>query len=277
MSVYTYKQILEKAKICQKNVKKEYKLGISSKWSYYFQKAILNPKKDITKITIENPSKPTGTHISRQIPKADYIDICKRYTAFVEKNHKLPNYVTYKSFKIRPRLITEVASRILIYYDKNNKYASEAKINSKIFTKPVETGNEVYDYFAKKTGKKFNTLDDLLAYVQAYFHYQKYFDDSKSNKEVTDTKSGNCVDLLQWLMNMTNPMGYESKCIHVKCRTSRTGHVFGEFKHPKHTGGKWITRDIAAVADGNSITHVWCPDGYVQGENPSWFMENLHR
>ena len=44
---YTYNTILGKAKTCQSNVKKEYKLGITSRWSYYFAKAILTPKKDI--------------------------------------------------------------------------------------------------------------------------------------------------------------------------------------------------------------------------------------
>ena len=130
---------------------------------------------------------------------------------------------------------------------------------------------------AKVISKKFKTLDDLLAYVKAYFTYQKYFDDHKSNKQVIDSKSGNCVDLLQFCMNYAKAMGYESKCIHVKCKTSGTGHVFGKFKHPKHTGNTWIIRDIAAVADGGSIKSVWCSDGIVQATNPSWFMENWNR
>ena len=78
-------------------------------------------------------------------------------------------------------------------------------------------------------------------------------------------------------MNYAKAMGYESKCIHVKCKTSGTGHVFGKFKHKKHTENTWITRDIAAVANGESIRSVWCSDGIVQATNPSWFLENLNR
>ena len=276
MTVHTYKEILGKAKTCQNNVKKNYKLGIDYKWSYYIAKAILKPKTDIKKGTFKDCKNPSGTHISRQISKADYLDIAKRYVAYVEKHKTFPNFATFKSYNIRPRLLTIFFANILVSYDKNGKLPSEININSKCFTKPSETGNEVYDYFVKKTGKKLKTLDDILEYVCNYCHYQGYYDDQKSNKQVTDTKSGNCVDLLQWLMNMTKPLGYESKCIHVECRSSGTGHVFGKFKHKTNTGGKWITRDPAAVCQ-NDIHNVWCEDGYLLAENPSWFMENLNR
>ena len=279
MTNYTYKQIVTNAKDCQKNVKKEYKTGRTSKWCYYYAKAILKPKTDIKKINFADAPSPKGTSISRQIKQSDYKNICKDLINFVEnpKYKRLPNYVLYGKYQLTPHLLTEFLSRILVWYDKNGRLPSEANINSKIFSKPVETGNVVYDYFVKKTGKRFTTLDDLLTYVKAYFTYLKYFDDYKSNKQVTDSKSGNCVDLLQWLMNMTKAMGYQSRCIHVKCTVSGTGHVFGEFKHSKHTGGKWIRRDIAAVADGENIKSIWCGNGNVQAVNPSWFMSNLNR
>ena len=279
MSVYTYKQILEKAKTCQTNVKKEYKTGISSHWCYYFGSAILNPKKDIKKININDAPAPKGTSISRQIKKSDYLNICKDLTKFVQnpKYKRLPNYVMYNKYQLTPHLLTEFLSRILVWYDKNGRLPSEANINSKVFTKPVETGNKVYDYACKKYGKTFKTIDEVLAFVKAYFKYQYYFDDHKSNKEVTDSKSGNCTDLLQWFVNMAEAMGYEWKCLHVKCRVSGTGHVRGQFKHKKHTGGKWIYRDIAAVADGGSITSNWCMDGILLATNPFWWMSNKNR
>lgn len=123
----------------------------------------------------------------------------------------------------------------------------------------------------------FKTLDDILTFVQKYFKYQHYYDDHKSNKEVTDSKSGNCTDLLHWLINMVKALGYDAKCIHVKCQVSGKSHVYGKFKHSKHTNGKWITRDIASVANGGNITSVWCSNGTVLEENPSWFTANLNR
>ena len=276
MSVHTYKELISKAKTCQNNVKKNYELGISYRWSYYFAKAIINPKTDIKKGTFNDCKNPIGTYISRQISKADYLDIAKRYVAYIEKNKRFPNYATYKDYQIRPRLLTIFFANILVSYDKNGKLPVEMNINSKCFTKPTETGNAVYDYFVKKTGKKPKTMDEVLEYVCNYFHYQGYFDDQKSNKQVMDSKSGNCVDLLQWLINMLKPLGYDGKCIHVECRKSGTGHVFGKFRHKKNTENKWVTRDPAAVCQ-NSIRNVWCDDGYLLAENPSWFMSNLNR
>jgi hypothetical protein len=277
MSELKYTKIISQAKLCQNNVKKKYKNGMNSKWSYYFAKSILNPKKNITKISFENAPNPNGTHISNQIEKNDFIDICKRLTLYVEKNKVLPNFVEHKGYLLQPYLLTEILSRILVWYDKYGNLPNNVNANSKVFTKPVETGNTVFDYACKKFNRKFTSLDDILEYVAKYFTYEFYFDDEKSNKEVTDTKAGNCTDLLQWLFNMAKALGYECKCVHVSCRVSGTGHVWGKFRHAKNTGGEWINRDIACCADNGSIRCVWCEDGYLNAYNPSWFFENLNR
>ena len=279
MTVRTYNQTVTVAKEITTNVKNDYKLGKSTKWSYYLAKAILNPKKNIPKIGVNDAPNPQGTSISRTVSKADYLDIVKRYVKFVESDnkHRLPNYVSYGKHKIRPHLATLVFAKILVSYNKNGKLPNEVNINSKAFTKPTETGNAVYDYFYKKTGKKFKTLDDILEYVANNFKYEYYYDDHKSNKQVTDTKSGNCTDLLQWLTNMVEPLGYDWQCIHVQCRTSGTGHVFGKFRHKKNTDNQWIVRDIAAVASSGDIHNVWCRDGYVLAINPNWWTANRKR
>ena len=277
MSKYTYAKILSAAKTCTSNVEKDYKLGVTTKWGYYFAKAVLNPQKDITKISFNTASKPIGTRISRQISKTNYTDMAKRLVNYVEANKQLPNYITIGEHKVRTRLYTLMFAKILVSYSKNNKLPAEVNVNYKAFTKKSETGNVVYDYFVEKTGKKFKTLDDVLTYVKNHGKYSFYFDDHESNKEVTDKMSANCTDWLQWGINMAIAMGYEWKAIHVRCRVSGTGHVRGQFKHPKNTNGKWIDRDFAAVADGGAITSIWCRDGYLLGTNPNWFLANLNR
>ena len=277
MSSYTYDEIVSKAKSIKNNVEKSYKLGENAQWSYWIANAILTPKKNIPKFKVNPASKPSGDSLSRQIIKKDYLDMASRLVKYVNANKALPNYITCNGKKVKVNDYTYMFARILSYYDKNKSYPNYAELNSKSFTRPTETGNSVYDYFVKKTGKKYTTIDDLLSYVKANFKYEFYFDDHKSNKQVTDTRAGNCTDLMQWLWNMAKAMGYDCKCIHVKCRVSGTGHVRGQFRHPKNTSGKWINRDIAAVADGGSVTSLWCADGYKLAENPSWFMQNINR
>lgn len=137
MSVRKYKDIVEKARLCQNNVKKNKKNGITSRWSYYFAKVIITPK-DITKIGVSDAPDPEGTPINVEVGEADYLDICKRLVNFVEKkdnkSHKLPNWVTYKGYKIRPYLLTSVLAELVVYYADNNKRKSTVKINSKIYS-----------------------------------------------------------------------------------------------------------------------------------------------
>ena len=273
-----YATIIEKSKILKESVEKEQKFSINSKYIYYMCKSILNLRKDISKKEFNKAPKPAGSYISRDVPRKDYLELAEYLVNFVEGPHKrLPNFLKYQGKNIRVRDYGYAFARILVYYNNhNNTLPNYVTVNSKAYTKPTETGNAVYNYATKKYGKKFTSLDDILEYVQKHFTYQYYYDDHKSNKQVTDSEAGNCTDLLQWLFNMVKPLGYECKCIHVKCQGG-DGHVRGQFKHPKNTGGKWIDRDIAAVADGGSITSIWCGNGTVIATNPAWFIANLNR
>lgn len=278
MSVRTYNQIITKAKECINNVKNNQELGIYSQWGYYFANAILTPKKNIKRNkSLKQASKPTGNYISRQIGKTKYINMAHTLVNYCNKHGQMPNSLEYKSNKkLSEKVYVLMFANILVAYDKKGKLPSEINVNSKAFVKPTETGNVVYDYFVKKTGKRPQTMDEILQYVCDYFYYEGYSDDKYSNKEVMDKKAGNCVDLLQWLINMLKPLEYDCKCIHVQCRVSGTGHVFGKFRHKKYTENTWVIRDPSAVCQ-NSIHNVWCEDGYRLAEDPDWFLENLNR
>ena len=167
-------------------------------------------------------------------------------------------------------------AKILVSYHKNNKLPDTVNVNNKAFTKPTETKNEVYNHWVDKFGFKPKYIDDVCDYILKHFTYQFYFDDHKSNKEVINTKSGNCTDLSQMLSNMAEALGYEWKCIHTQCRQSGTGHVYLKLRK----GGDWFVRDVACIADESRYC-VWCDvdngKGYKIAENPSWWMANRNR
>ena len=276
----TYKKIISKAKECKNTVKKDYKLGVSKKYCYYFGKAILKPKTDIPKINFEKEATPQATHISRQISKNDYLDLAKRLTTYVEKHHQLPNYVTYKDYKIKIKLLTYVFAKVLLHYNKDGKLPKEVTINSKIFTKPVETKNEVYNYFVSVFGK-INTIDEALSKIAGH-SYGYYYDDVYSNKEainrMRNRKGVNCTDSCQVFYNIMEQLialGKYKKveCLHVKC-SGGDGHV--RLRITLNDGTK-IYRDPAAVLDSGSVTHNWCLNGTLLAIDPSWFMNNLNR
>lgn len=275
-----YAKVVKYALNCKESVEKEYKLGVSTNYGYYFAKEILKPKTSVKQISIKSASKPSGNSYSRQVYKTTYMKLAEDMVKHVEKNYQMPDNLSYtsqsgKKITIRLRDLIYMFARILVFYDKEKAYPKYAELNTKCWIKPTEYSNVVYNYVYKKWGKAFKTIDELLTYVRANFRYESYNDDHKSNKQVTDDEAGNCVDLLQWLINMAIEMGYEYKVIHVWCRSSQVGHVFGQFR--KKGTSEWFTRDIAAVADGESITSVWCQNGDRLATNPYWFMQNLNR
>ena len=147
---YTYSEIVQHANSIKKGVAKEYKLVENPQWVYYICRAILTPKKNIKKIKIATAPKPSGDNLSRQIMKDDYKDMASRLIKFVETNEVLPNYVVCNHKKVKMEDYVYMFSRILVYYFNNkNTYPKYAEVNSKAFTKPTETVNEVYDYFVK--------------------------------------------------------------------------------------------------------------------------------
>ena len=282
MGNYTYKEILAKSKEIKKNTESLYKLGASAKWSYYICKAIITPNKDIKRFNIEDASKPTGNYLSRQISKADYLDMAKRIVKFVETNHKMPNYVTYKNFMLTPALCTYVFARVLVYYDSHKAYPNNVNVNSKCFTKPVESSDEVFNYFEKKFGK-ITCIDDALEKVDNK-GYGYYYDDQKTNKETIDAMANNnhnddpnCTDSCHVFKNIGDKFvkkGKYKKCdvIHVKCRGG-DGHVRLRFLT---NSNKYFYRDPACTLSDGGMCN-WCMDGTILAVNPSWFMENLHR
>ena len=275
MATYTYDTIVSKAKNIKSNVEKDYKIGESSTWSYYIAKEVIKRTKTVNKITVHGASKSTGNDFGRQLTKAQYLDMAERLCKYVESHNQLPNNIKIVNKLMRVSDYTYMFARILAYYDKNKKLPSQVNINSKAFIKPVETTNEVYKYFVQKTGLKPKYLDDVCDWVKNKVDYEFYFDDHKSNKQVIDSRAGNCTDLLQFLVNMAIALGYQYKVIHTQCRQSGTGHVYGMFKKD----GDWFIRDVACIADESRYC-VWCqvPNGGNKlAENPSWFMANLNR
>ena len=280
MSKYKYMEIVKQAQTCYNNVKKQQKTGMWSWWSYYFSKALINPQHDVVKIKIEN-SKRQGDYFSQQIGKGKYLQCAKDLISYVEKYKKMPHYISYNNKRIDPKLFTYLMAKALITYHKDKKYRSALNLNSKVFKEPVETKNEVYNYFIDVFGSFGNTIDGALSKI-AGKGYGYYYDDIYTNKEAINRmrngKGVNCTDSCQVFYNIMEQLialGKYKKveCLHVKCQGG-DGHVRLRITL---NDGTMILRDPAAVLDSGNITHNWCLNGTLLSINPSWFMNNLNR
>ena len=274
-----YTDILQSAYAIKNSVEKEYELGKSPKWSYYFAKCILNGKKDIPDTKFYNAEKNTGNNLSRQVKQYLYTDMAKRFTSYVEKNHQLPNNIAIKDKKMRVTDYTYMFANILVYYSKNKKLPAYVDVNSKAFVKPTEPANEFLAYFEKTTGIDLTCIDDFCDWCRDEVTYEFYYDDHKSNKQVIDSKAGNCTDLAQVAVNIGEGLDYEWKAHHVQCNQSGTGHIYPLFRKAGVNGGNWFVRDVACISDESRYC-IWCEagnGGSLLAVNPYWFIQNLHR
>lgn len=115
--------------------------------------------------------------------------------------------------------------------------------------------------------KYFSIYEDLLA------------DDLiKGELDASQGKGSNCVDWGHVYYRIAKSLGYDVQFVHVKCRVSGTGQIRLRLRHKKHTGGNWINRDPATVADTTSgnVRAIWCEDGYLIAYNPSWIFTDLY-
>ena len=69
--------------------------------------------------------------------------MAKRVVSYIEKNKQMPNYVTFKDYKIRVRLYTLLFAKVLVEYSKSNKLPKQISINSNEFKNEK---SKLYDY-----------------------------------------------------------------------------------------------------------------------------------
>ena len=278
--VHNWDTITKRAKAIRENVKKKYVLGETELWSYYFAKMLLKPKVSVTYLpNLKNAKEPKGDYFSRQIKQAEYLDMCKRMVKFVETNGKLPNYITVAGKKMQPREYTYLFAIGIVYYDMKGTLPTFIDFTSKVFTKPTEPADEVYNYFVKVFGK-ISCIDDALEKISRK-GYGYYYDDKYSNKETIDRmktgKGVNCTDSCHVFYNLGLEFVKKGKykkveCLHVKCRGG-DGHVRLRFTLPN---GETFYRDPACtLSDGGTCN--WCLNGTLLAVNPSWFMQNLNK
>lgn len=193
----------------------------------------------------------------------------------------LPNYVTGRDgVKYYTNTIVSMNNRVSAYevlYGRSPAivYVNDSHGNGTTSNTTDGTLQKCYNAFGK-----FNTIDEFLSKIQgrgyAYYYDSKYNTDNTINR-IKNRKGANCTDSSQLTYRVGTGLGYTVQFIHVKCRSSGTGHVRVRLKHSKHTGGNWIYRDPASVLSGDGVRSNWCMNGTVLAYNPSWVFSDLYQ
>lgn len=221
--------------------------------------------------------------IEKKAKKLGTDKLVAMYTMAVIKDNSsldfLPKYVMLKNgTKIDKAEYMDMAIRTEAYIRANGMLPAIVYRMSKLH----DYSDSTMKLFIKTFNYKGNTIDEALAIIAKRKLYSKYFDSQKTDrKTINDASQGkgsNCVDWGQVYYRIAKSLGYNVQFVHVKCRVSGTGHIRLRLRHKKHTGGNWINRDPATVADTTSgnVRAIWCEDGYLIAYNPSWIFTDLY-
>ena len=141
------KEVFTSAKSLVESVKKNGKLpktvGKNSVYSvgYVYGMMLKELKKDKIELKkVKNPSNKVGDNINEQVLVNDYLDMNKRFVAYVKKNGQVPSYiVTRKSKKrVNVNLFIFCLAKILVYYYNNKALPKYCIMNSKDVTGNVK-------------------------------------------------------------------------------------------------------------------------------------------
>lgn len=141
------KEVFSSAKSLVESTKKNKKLPNTveknSVYSvgYIYGMMLKNIKKDkIESKNIKSPSNNTGDNINEQVLVNDYLDMNKRFVAYVQKNGQVPSYIVTKKSKkkVNVNLFIFCLAKILVYYNNNKALPNYCIMNSKDVTGVVK-------------------------------------------------------------------------------------------------------------------------------------------
>ena len=177
----TPKALYKKSKELYWNIRHKGKNGQSSKWAYYYCKCILNGKKDVPqKFTQADAKNITGQSVNIKLTKKEYLAIMKRYVAWVEKNKALPNYITIKKKKVKPRIWNAYVGYLFKVYYEKGKLPSTEPIKSNIYSteqksSTITTSNKTSSTYTYLTSQGCSGMGQCTPYYCACNSLQQSF------------------------------------------------------------------------------------------------------
>ncbi|MDO5824123.1 transglutaminase domain-containing protein, partial [Methanobrevibacter sp.] len=242
--------------------------------------------KDITIIeNIAAPANPSGDTINADLDESNFIHVAQSTANYMKTNKQAPNYASSKLGKICYSGVVDAFSRILAFYDINNRLPGTVKI---ISTGPggegatgtglneKATSDELADlskYLKASTNCQVNdpkikalvdsltkglTSDEAKAkkifeYVRDTLSYSFYYNTKYGAVGTLNAKAGNCVDHSHLLVAMYRNAGLAARYVHGTCKFT-SGSTYGHVWVQVLVGDTW--RVVDATSSRNSFGKV---------------------
>ena len=145
----TAKELYQKSKELYDNIRKKGENGQSSKWAYYYCKCILNEKKNVKRVTQADAKNVTGQSVNITLTKKEYTDKMKKYCKWVEDHQSLPNYITIKDKKVKPKIWNAYVGYLFKVYYETGKLPASRPIKSNIYN-TSSSSTSLHNYLTNK-------------------------------------------------------------------------------------------------------------------------------
>jgi transglutaminase-like putative cysteine protease len=224
---------------------------------------------------VNDPSNPTASVVSGNIPKSEYVQIAKSVIDYIDVNGQAPNYISSSIGNIRFDALIYSFSKIVNFYDSNNRMPTNVAVSTLDvqYAEGAAAGSSSYQSFlvasknCQSTSSTIKNLADSItkgktstyAKAQAIFNwvrdhlsYSFYYNTKKGALGALSSRSANCCDTTHLVVALTRAAGIPARYHYGKCKFSDGwyGHVYAQV----YVNGKWYYAD--AVSNKNTFGNI---------------------
>lgn len=153
----TVSRIFKNAGIVKSSVLNQHKLGAGEQWGFVFAKEILSPGKAVPGTHCKKASNPRGQEWKGNVTREEYTAMAKQLVTFVNKNDKMPDYLSFerkgKSIKLETKVYVYLFARIVRYYEVKKKLPKEMVLDTSVFKQPTKKYGHATSYGCDNKGQ----------------------------------------------------------------------------------------------------------------------------
>ncbi len=229
---------------------------------------------------VNNPTNYTGDFTNGNINSAEYMDIAQRIVAFINSNDVAPGYATTSLGKIPYESLIYMYSKILNFYNTNNRLPNYVSMSSSSIYQPVPVPAEMEKYLqatkncqvndpriqslaaslTQSADTAYGKATNIFNWVRDNIVYEFYYN-TKDNGAISGAvstllaKTGNCVDTSHLLIALARAAGIPARYEHGTCTftTGTYGHVWAQL----WIDGKWYNADAISLKNTLGVINNW--------------------
>ena len=236
-----------------------------------------NNKNTITIKSIAKAPNPSESLNSGNLLKSEFIKLAGIITTFINKNGRLPNFITTSRGNMRPENLIYTYSNVLAFYKTNKRLPNYVSVKpwSVIASNPTipeitpgqclsptdnaPSNNTTIINLAQSITNGKTTIYDkaqaIFNWVRDNLTYSFYYNTKKGALGALSDRTANCVDTSHLVVALSRAVNIPARYQHGTCTFSSGtyGHVWAQL----YVDGKWYNADAISVANSFGVINNW--------------------